>query len=106
VVFIILGALIVWVLLQIWYLKRYENYLFKNRNNLYNVITYINGVKKTGLNDKEIIIKLKKAGWNSEQIQYALKKYSGKKTWFQRTFLDKKKAMPVTINKNQQGKKD
>ena len=71
---------IVYIVLQEWYKKKYENYLFRNRNNLYNIITYINNAKKKGLENEEISIKLKKAGWNSEQVKYVMKKYSGKRT--------------------------
>ena len=102
VAIVILTALVVWVLLQIWYVKRYENYLFKNRNNLYNVVNYINASKKSGLSEKEIASKLKKSGWTSEQLQYALKKYNGKKTWFQRTFIDSKKIQSNTPQGNPQ----
>ncbi|MEK6913610.1 MAG: PKD domain-containing protein, partial [Nanoarchaeota archaeon] len=91
VAIVIISALIIWIMLQIWYVKRYEDYLFKNKNNLYNVVNYIDASKKNGLNEKEIAVKLRKSGWSSEQLQYALKKYNGKKTWFQRTFVDSKK---------------
>ena len=71
---------IVYLILQEWYKNKYENYLFKNRNNLYNLITYIENTKNKGLKSKEIMEKLKKAGWNSEQRTYAIKKHSGKRT--------------------------
>ena len=76
---IIIVWLIVWVLIKLWYKRKYENYLFKNRNNLYNLLNYIDGEKKKGLKEREIASKLRKAGWNYEQVGYALKKYSGKK---------------------------
>jgi PKD repeat protein len=75
---ILIGA-VMWILVRLWYKRKYENYLFSNRNNLLNIINYIDGEKKKGTNEKEILGKLKKAGWNSEQIKYALKRYSGKK---------------------------
>ncbi|VVB82857.1 PKD domain protein [uncultured archaeon] len=78
-VIIIVVWLIVWVLIKLWYKRKYENYLFKNRNNLYNLLNYIDGEKKKGLKEREIASKLRKAGWNYEQVSYALKKYSGKK---------------------------
>jgi hypothetical protein len=79
-VIIIFIAGIVWIILQIWYKRKYENHLFKNRNNLYNLITYIGNEKKKETSEKDIFIKLKKAGWNLEQIRYALKKFAGKRT--------------------------
>jgi PKD repeat protein len=76
---VILVAIGLWIGLHMWYKIKYENYLFKNRNNLYNIITYIESEKKKGTEEREIKNKLRKAGWNSEQIGYALKKDAGKK---------------------------
>lgn len=76
---VILIGIIVWMLIKLWYKRKYETYLFKDRNNLYNIISYIDGEKKKGIGEQEISDKLKKAGWNREQIKYALKKYLGKK---------------------------
>ena len=73
-------AFIAYIILQIWYKKKYESYLFKKKNDLYNLISYINSAKKRGLKNKEIIVKLKKAGWTSEQIRYVTRKYVGEKT--------------------------
>lgn len=80
VLIILLITLIVWIILQIWYKRKYENYLFKDRNNLYNIVSFIEIEKKKGMNEKDIAVKLKKAGWNSEQVTYAVKKYAGKRT--------------------------
>ncbi len=81
---IILGVLLVvaavWVALQIWYKRKYESSLFKNRNNLYNLVNFIQNEKHKGAKEREIIEKLKKAGWTAEQIKYALKKHAGKRT--------------------------
>ena len=77
---IILIVAVVWILLGIWYKRKYEDHLFKNKNNLYNLINYIRSSKEKGMKEGEIADKLKKAGWNSEQATYALKKYSGKRT--------------------------
>ena len=76
---LLLVAVIVYIMLQIWYKRKYENYLFKNRNNLYNIMTYIQNSKKKEIKREEIIRNLKKAGWKGEQINYALRKYEGKK---------------------------
>ncbi|MGD9275984.1 MAG: PKD domain-containing protein [Candidatus Pacearchaeota archaeon] len=77
---LILIGLIVYVVLQRWYKNRYETYLFKNRNNLYNLVVYIQNSRKKGVKDKDIYSKLRKAGWNSEQVNYAMKKHAGKRT--------------------------
>ena len=78
--FLIIIGFVAYIILQEWYKKKYETYLFKNKNSLYNLITYIGNAKKGGLKENEIRTKLKKAGWNSEQIAYVMKKYSGKRT--------------------------
>ncbi len=77
---ILLAALAIWIILQFWYKRKYENYLFKNRNNLYNLINYIQNEKNKGTNERDIAGKLRKAGWSSEQLRYALRKHAGKST--------------------------
>lgn len=77
---VILLAIGTWIFLQIWYKRKYENFLFKDRNQLYNLVNFIEVEKKKGTSEKEMSEKLKKSGWNSEQITYALKKYMGKRT--------------------------
>ncbi len=77
---LIIIGFVTYIILQEWYKRRYENYLFKNRNNLYNLLTYIDNTKKRGLKNKDILVKLKKVGWNSEQIKYVMRKYVGKRT--------------------------
>lgn len=66
--------------LQWWYQRRYENYLFKNRNDLYNLVNFINNSLIRGMKKEEIVKNLKQSGWHSEQIDYAFKKVKGKKT--------------------------
>jgi len=76
---LILGF-IVYLILQTWYKKRYENYLFKDKNDLYNIANYIRNAKKRGFDNSQIQESLRKSRWSSEQIRYALKKYTGKRT--------------------------
>ncbi len=73
-------GIIAYIFLQQWYKTKYEKYLFNERNQLYNVATYIHNAKDNDVEDSEIRETLKKAGWNNEQITYALKKYVGKRT--------------------------
>lgn len=86
---LIIGA-VFWIILNAWYKKKYENYLFKNKNNLYNLFAWIGNAKKRGLGEGELKTQLKKAGWSSEQLRYVLKKYSGKKTGMPKISLVKK----------------
>lgn len=76
----LLIAFVVYGILQQWYKYRYEKHLFKDRNNLFNLVTYINNQLKKGVSEKEITEKLKKAKWSSEHISYAIKRYTGKRT--------------------------
>jgi|TARA_B100001971_G_C18266598_1_gene593425 PKD repeat protein len=89
---------VVYIIMQEWYKRKYENYLFKNRNNLYNLVSYIGNSKKKGMKDNEIISKLKKSKWKSEQISYVMRKYSGKRTGMFEVPIDK--LLSVFKNKN------
>ncbi|MFH1607826.1 MAG: PKD domain-containing protein [archaeon] len=79
IVIFILGF-VVYVVLQEWYKRKYENWLFKERNDLYNLIFYTKNSKDQGLDNKQILQKLKKMSWSSEQIKYIIRKYLGKRT--------------------------
>lgn len=79
-IFLILVGIVAYVFLQHWYKTKYETYLFKDRNFLFNLIHYIDTQKKKGVTDNEIFKRLKKQGWNSEQIDYVIRKYLGKRT--------------------------
>ena len=72
-------AFLSYIGLQEWYRRRYENYLFRNRNDLYNLLNFFNNSLARGMSYEEITKNLKKAGWNSEQISYAMKKVRGKR---------------------------
>lgn len=69
-----------YIFLQGWYRKKYEDYLFKDKNNLYNIATFIKISKDKQMEEKIIKQKLKEHGWNSEQIDYVFNKYYGKRT--------------------------
>jgi len=71
---------IVYIVLQIWYKRKYESYLFKDRNNLYNLINYMKSSRENGMKDKDIENNLEKAGWTSEQLRYVMRKFAGKNT--------------------------
>lgn len=77
---LIIAAFIVYLIMQKWYTSRYESHLFKNKNDLFNLVNFINNASSRGVNSGEITKKLKKAGWSGEQISYAFKKVKGKRT--------------------------
>lgn len=88
-------ALVLYIVLQEWYKRRYEDFLFKNRNDLFNLLTFIYNARKRGLSDEETRKKLKSAGWSGEKIDYAFKKIDGKRTGMWEipifSFFEKKK---------------
>ncbi|MFH1431378.1 MAG: PKD domain-containing protein [Nanoarchaeota archaeon] len=75
---IILLGLSAYLILRWWYVRNYENHLFKDRNYVYNIMGFINNARSQGLSDKDIKSKLKNSGWNLEQINYVLRKSYGK----------------------------
>lgn len=80
--YILLVAVLIYtfyLFLQKWYKTKYESYLFKNRQDLHNLLFFIGNSFKKGKQEKEIIEELKKAGWGSEQINYALRKVRGER---------------------------
>lgn len=77
---LLIFGFIIYLILQTWYKRKYEKYLFKNKNDLYNIANYITNAKKRGLDNSQIQESLRKSMWSSEQITYALKKYTGKRT--------------------------
>jgi PKD repeat protein len=78
VVFFLL--IIVYIILQEWYKKHYESYLFKTKEMLYNILAFINNSRTAGIDDSAISKNLSRAGWDGEQIAYAFKKIEGKRT--------------------------
>lgn len=77
-IILFIAAVIAYMLLQWWYKVRYETYLFKNRNDIYNILNFMSNAKSQGMSDSEISSNLKKSGWNGEQINYVFKKMRGK----------------------------
>ena len=77
---VILCTFIVYLVLQIWYKRRYEAYLFSDRNNLYNLVNYVKSSREKEIKNKDIEESLKKVGWTPEQIRYVMRKFEGKNT--------------------------
>ncbi len=71
---------IAYIILQEWYKRHYENYLFRNPDDLYNVLTFIDNSRASGMEDNAIRKNLHDNSWSGEQINYALKKIDGKRT--------------------------
>jgi PKD repeat protein len=83
IVFIILLlfiAFVFYIILQEWYKKNYERKLFKDRNELYNLINFMSISENQGMKRGDINKSLKKLKWNGEQMDYAWNKLHGKRT--------------------------
>jgi len=95
-ILLLIFGFIVYLILQTWYRRRYEDYLFPNKNDLFNLANYITNSKKRGLDNEQIRENLIKAKWSSEQIRYSIRKYSGRRTGMYEI------AMRKTLEKKQQ----
>ena len=83
IVYLILSlvfVLILYSVLQIWYKRRYEIFLFKDRRQLYNLLMYVTNARARGMKDNRIAAELRSQGWSSERINYIIKKSIGKRT--------------------------
>jgi PKD repeat protein len=78
IVLLIVVAGLVYMFLKVWYSKNYEKSLFKNKNDLYNMVSYVQAQKKKGVTNSEISKNLRKSGWSSERVNYVMKKYAGR----------------------------
>jgi hypothetical protein len=78
-IILLIIAFIAYIFLQEWYKKNYEKSLFKNQNELYNLISFISNAKKQGLKEEDIKKKLREQKWKNEQIEYAIKKFKGER---------------------------
>lgn len=102
---LLLIILCVYIGLQEWYKKRYETYLFKESNDLYNLTNFMDNAEKQALKRDDIFRKLTEKGWSNEQIEYAYKKYKGQRTgmWEIPIFKfveNKKVAKEIELRKN------
>jgi len=71
---------VIYIIMQEWYKRYYEVYLFKKRDDLFNIVSFIYNARNSEIYDDEIRRKLKSAKWSGEQITYAFKKIDGKRT--------------------------
>ena len=107
-------AFVVYIVLQEWYKRKYENRLFKDKDELFNLINFIDNAEKQKLLKNDIVDKLKNKGWRSEKITYAYKKFKGERTGLWeipilkflekkqvKKELEKRKGKPVNIKQGQ-----
>jgi len=77
---LVLLILIIYTALQLWYVVRYEIFLFKERAYLFNLLSFINNAKLNNKSKDEIYSLLMSKGWSHEQVDYAYKKAEGRNT--------------------------
>ena len=80
IILVIILGIVVYFILKKWYKEKYESHLFKNKNDLYNMVTFIHSSRQHGKDVQTISKDLRKSGWSNEQVNYVMKKYSGKNT--------------------------
>ncbi|MBT6182420.1 PKD domain-containing protein [archaeon] len=80
-------VLLLYIFLAWWYERNYENHLFKDRRQLYNLLMFVTHARSNNVTEKDISSALKKQGWSSERITYVLKKSEGKRTGLPQVFL-------------------
>jgi hypothetical protein len=83
VVYLVLALifiLVVYSVLQIWYKRNYEAYLFRDRKQLYNLLMFVTNARARGMKDGDIASALRKQGWSGERISYIIKKSNGERT--------------------------
>ncbi|VVB78452.1 PKD domain protein [uncultured archaeon] len=109
-IILIIVALTLYIVLQEWYKRRYESYLFKDRNQLFNLINYMDNACRQNQTKIQIFTKLKEYKWTNEQLEFAWRKLKGQRTgmwelpifkWLEnkkvKTELDKRKLGPTVI---------
>ncbi|MEI6850018.1 MAG: PKD domain-containing protein [archaeon] len=79
-ILLIVIFLVVYLALQEWYKFRYEAHLFKNKDDLYNIINFIFNARVGRNSDNQIMSQLIKYNWSNEQLSYAFRKIDGKRT--------------------------
>ena len=71
---------IVYIALQEWYKRNYQKNLFKNPNELFNLINFMSNGERQRLSKDQIFKQLKPRKWKDEQLNYAWKKLHNKRT--------------------------
>lgn len=92
-ILVVVAGIVAYIFLYRWYKYHYEDHLFKNKSNLYNITSYIGNSKRKGMTNNQIVEKLKNTGWSGDQIKYAMKKFEGKNTGLWWPSFGKKKEV-------------
>lgn len=77
ILFLVL-ALIAYSILQVWYKRKYEEYLFRDREEMFNLISFIENARANKLSNVQIKEVLLTKGWDRDQVEYAILRSEGK----------------------------
>ncbi len=80
ILLLLFAGFVIYIILQEWYKRHYESHLFKNRNQLFNLVNFMSNSFNQGIEKSKIFEKLKKLGWDNEQLNYAWNKLMSKRT--------------------------
>jgi len=80
IVILLAIAFVAYIILQEWYKRHYESSLFKDKNQLFNIINYMNNCELHQVTKPEIYKQLRGMQWRDEQIFYAWNKLHGLRT--------------------------
>lgn len=79
-IILLIIAFAVYIALQEWYKRHYEGHLFRNKQDVYNLICFVRNALNMKIDRKKIVKRLREYNWTSEQIIYAFRKAIGKRT--------------------------
>ena len=80
IIILLILAFIAYIILQEWYKRGYEDYLFKSKDDLYNIINFINNAEKQSMSKGNIFKNLLDMKWSNEQITFAYNRFHGRRT--------------------------
>jgi len=104
IIILLILMFIVYIILQEWYKRKYENYLFKSKDDLYNVVNFISNAEKQTMSKGEIFKNLLDMKWSNEQITFAYKKFHGQRTGMYEIPIFKlfeKRKVQIEVDKRQ-----
>ena len=77
---LVIVTLIIYIVLQEWYKKGYERHLFKNKNQLFNLMAFMRNAQNSGMKKGDVFEKLRPFKWSKEQLNYSWNRLHGKRT--------------------------
>jgi len=79
-IFVLIIGFTGYIVLQEWYKRYYERHLFKDKNQLFNLMSFMRNAERQKMGRKAIFKNLRARKWNREQLTFAWKKMHGKRT--------------------------